>query len=145
LSIRDYDIDGNEIIGVLIRDGARAHFKDGTIEGTQSIISEGQDIYGHNLVALEGGMFEMHQFIIKHAASCGILLDKAYIKISDGEVRSNHIGVRISDVPEESYDPIGCVSDDVMFADNLTRLDVLVLPVPGLSSSSEPYCPGVSW
>lgn len=151
LMMEQFRIMGNYCFGVLVRDSGRAHLRSGTVSGTKHF----QDKFGHNLGTIRGGRLEVHNFTISNAEGCGLTLDKGYLKIADGVIKENCIGIYVNPVPSgrinyacaQSRFAEACLGgDSVQYINNQSRIGSGVLPISDPISGPCGTCPDlVPW
>jgi len=143
--MEQFTITGNECFSVLVRDGGLAHLRSGTVNGTKCF----QDKFGHNLAAIRRGKLEVHNFATSNAESCGLALDDGYLKLGNGEVKNNTIGLCVISVPSEgfNYYTDACLGGDlVQYINNQTKVSRadMVIDIPDLLANET--CPDlVPW
>ena len=142
LFMENFTISDNEGISFLVRDGGQTHIRKGMVTKSQTY----EELLGFNCVVVDAGKLQAHDFVFSHATVCGIYLDNAYIKLVDGEISNNLIGLSIQEFPDsENYDVWGCIDPSVQFLNNVTRLDSSILPIPSIDPVP-PVCPDlVPW
>jgi len=80
---------------LLVRDGARAHFRYGIIERAQALENGAG---GFGIVAPAAGTeLELSNFVITRAELAGMLANRTYVKASDGLVSRNLIGAALQE------------------------------------------------
>ncbi len=148
LLMEEFDLTGNEYIGVLVRDGSSAHLRSGRIDGTVSFGNRG----GFNLTVLHECSIELRHFITSNAA-CGLHFFHSTLKVIDIELIGNSIGISFQE-PPEGYDLGACLyayEDNIWMQDNAINFDGVALSVPDAAGigedgeEAEPWCPGVPW
>ena len=139
LFVEVFDFRENECITVLIRDGGLAHLRNGRVVGTKIVNNK----WGDNFNTKSNGKLQLHDFESTTAERCGLYLDNGYLKLVDGEVKENLIGIHVGALPED-YDFLACCDQSVLYSDNQVRLDALIMPLPSLDPL--PPCPDlVPW
>ena len=155
LYVDRYDVSGNEMYGLLARDGGLAHFRNGSLKNTSGYRPSGSDTSygGENVMSWHNARIELNGFESSGAQGCGLRMAKAYLKTAGGQVHDNAIGFCVWQAPT-SYDPLRCVlTPTVRFFDNGSNFsgDTLPVPDPSCSLPNPPPectthdCPGVPW
>jgi hypothetical protein len=150
LQMEEFDLSGNEFIGVLLRNGASAHLRYGRIDGTEGFGNSG----GFNLTVLYDCRIEMRHLVTSNAA-CGLHMFDSTMRVMDIELINNSIGISFQEAPE-GYDPYSCLyafPNNIRMQDNGINFDGMALSVPDVSGTTgngdegdaEPYCPEVPW
>ena len=155
LLLDGFAVHHNEIAGVLVRDNGKAHLRNGFASDTSGFNNpgDGTTYGGNNLMSSRGGILEIDGFQSYNAAACGIRMYESYLQCRNGEVHHDVIGACLGPSPEDSYDAVHCILDNVRYYENGMNLDAETLPVPNPAcSSTDPppecsssYCPGVPW
>ena len=151
LMMENFTISENACCGVLVRDGGRAHLRNGTVNGTKKY----QNRFGTNLEVLNGGKLELNNFISSNAEYCGLELKNAYLKMLEGTIRDNLIGIAFLSIPLNGINS-SCThsglrkeclgGDSVQYINNQTVIGSGLLLLPDLMAESCGPCPTlVSW
>ena len=151
LQMEEFDLFGNEYIGVLVRDGSSAHLRSGRIDGTVSFGNHG----GFNLTVLHECAIELQHFITSNAV-CGVHMFHSTLRVIDIELIGNSIGISFQE-PPEGYDLGACLyayENNIRMQDNAINFDGTALTVPDAGDiagdnesgeEAEPWCPEVPW
>jgi hypothetical protein len=151
LQMEEFDLVGNEFIGVLLRDGSSAHLRYGRIDGTESIENRG----GLNLSLLHDSRIEL-QHIVTSNGMCGLFMFHSWLRVIDIELISNSIGIACQE-PPDGYDLGACLyafEGNIRMENNGINFDSPgAMTVPDHSDilgddgsdGAEPDCPEVPW
>ncbi len=122
----------NEVVfALLVHDNARAHLRNASVTSTFSVPDNPLDIHGGiNVAVRNDAAMELTSFTLRNAALSGVLVSNSLIRLTNGYVYDNMIGVNY--IPESS--PLECLESNVLFFDNGVNLDSSQLPVPGTGS-----------
>jgi hypothetical protein len=143
-------IENNEFIGLLVRDGGKAHIRAGRVTNTKSITYElenGSKWGGTNVSARNRSRLELRNMQISGAELVGIQNSISWVKASDSHVIRNVIGAHVRGRVEPDYDPWECLCNyRTIYRDNTRDFDSSYMPVPETGFEEEtPNCPGVQW
>jgi hypothetical protein len=136
-------ISRNELAGLRVRDGGRAHFRYGLIERTEDVPDHENLATGNAVAITDGSILELSHFTLTRGALAALLISGAFATASDGVVSWHPIGAAIQGMPPPSDPTYGiesaveCLEDDVDYARNDRPLDTSVLPLPCIG----PDCP----
>ena len=151
LQMEEFDLTGNEYIGVLIRDGSSAHLRSGRIDGTEGFGNHG----GFNLTVLYECSIELRHFVTSNAM-CGLHMFHSTLRVVDVELIGNSIGISFQE-PPDGYDLGACLytsEGNIWMQDNAINFDGTALSVPDTGDiagdnesgeEAEPWCPEVLW
>ena len=150
--LEEFTVDGNEFVGLLVRNGARAHLRSGTISSTKGFSTAGRLYGGRNLGILYESTVEVHDIKVERAESVGIHINESYFSGSNLQIHNNPIGVYETQQPETEYNFFECVHDLEMMNNSL-NFEGVALQVPdpedilGSDEQDEDaaYCPEVPW
>ena len=95
LQMEEFDLVDNEYIGVLIRDDAKAHMRNGRFEGTIALGNYG----GFNLLVKSGSHIELRHIVTSNS-TCGVFLIGSWMRVIDIEVIGNSFGFACHEPPE---------------------------------------------
>ena len=133
----------NELAGLRVRDGSRAHFRYGLVQRTEDVPDHANLATGNVIAISDGTILELSHFTLTRGALAGLMISGAFATASDGEVSWHPIGAVIQGMPPV-VDPdyrlesaVACLEDDVDFSENDRPLDSDAIPVPCLG----PDCP----
>ena len=150
--LEEFIIDGNEFLGVLVRNGARAHLRNGTISGTKGFSTPNVLYGGRNLGILYESTVEVHDLKVEHAESASIHISESYLSGSSLQILDNPIGVHERQQSETAYNFFKCVHNLEM-DNNTINFDGVALPVQDPEDilgtdeqgADAAYCPEVPW
>lgn len=135
----------NELVGLRVRDGSRAHVRYSLIERTLAPPESGTATA--NAVAMsDGSVLELSQFTLTRGAFIGLWVASAFATASDGEVSWHTIGAEIHGMPapgdpEYTVDAAAaCLNTRVEYVHNDVDLDAGELPRPCLEPDCVPPC-----
>lgn len=112
----------NELVGIHVHDGGRAHLREGAIRRSAAVGERG----GVN-VAVVGGTAELRGLALSGADLVGLLVAGGASVLLEGSlVRGSEVGVAL-----RSEVPLDCLRRDNRFSDNGVNLDVARPPAPG--------------
>ncbi len=150
--LEEFTIDGNEFLGVLVRNRARAHLRNGTISGTKGFRSADTFYGGRNLGILYESMVEVHDLTVERAELASIHIHESYLSGSNLHICDNPIGVYAIQQPETAYDFFECVHNLEMQnnAVNFNSVPLSIADPEDLLGTDEDggdaaYCPKVPW
>ena len=151
LQMEEFDLVGNEFIGVLLLGGSSTHLRYGRIDGTESLENRG----GLNLSALYECLVEL-QHIVTSNGMCGLFMFHSWLRVIDIELIGNSIGIAFQE-PPEGYDLAACLyafEGNIRMENNGINFDSPgAMTVPDHSDilgddgsdGAEPDCPEVLW
>ena len=151
LQMEEFDLVSNEYIGVLLRDGSRAHLRYGRIDRTENIENRG----GFNLSLLHDCRIEL-QHIVTSNGMCGLFMFHSWLRVIDIELIGNSIGIACQE-PPQGYDLGACLyafEGNIRMENNGINFDSPgAMTVPDHSDilgdddsgGAEPNCPEVPW
>jgi hypothetical protein len=124
-------LNDNERSGLLVHDGAQAHFRYAIISFTRTIEEEGllRPLGGNNVLVV-GATLEINNFTLSHAELAGLSALDAYVTLSDGTVSHSEIGVHVDPPDDPDYVALACLQDQVSYEHNARTIDSFILPVP---------------
>lgn len=130
-------LDGNEVAGLHVRDGGRAHVRGGHVRRTRA----SGDRSGVNVV-VNGGAAVLRDVILSDADLAGLVVDGGgSVSLVDGTVSRNAIGVSL-----RSPHPLTCLQRGTVYRDNEINLDRATPPVPGEEAADgSARCARVPW
>lgn len=145
----DVQLDDNEVYGLSVHDGGRAHVERVSIQHTQAAAACAETHSGGGInasVRHGGAALEMVELDLGHARLAGVQVIDADASLRNGQVHDNPIGVHMSGLPED-FD-FACLTRDVLYHDNGRNLDADRLPIPGSGLPGESHtspCVRVDW
>lgn len=123
----------NDLFGLVLREGARAHVQFTTIERTRSLPNEHPyERHVDSNVTVIGSRIELSSFTLSHSL-VGLMLRDSLGAGSRGEISHNTIGLGIfwSGPPlDDISNLVRCLTDRTAFAHNERNVDSTFLPVP---------------
>jgi hypothetical protein len=135
---------GNELYGVAVSDGARLHFRYGTIENTLELARSHplHDIADANLLGDHAAAIELTSFTIQNSL-VGLIMNASPASAAIGSLRNHEIGIFLNPDPPEPEafnEAFHCLTDRVSFHNNRRNVDGLFLPIPDDGSGDPPVC-----
>ncbi len=139
-------VEDNDVLGVLVQDGANAHLRDIDVRRT-TVVQK----FGGSNIAVDSAGLELHDFTSSHA-TVGLVLVDAQFHAYDGVSHNNYFGVAFVQLTTGSYSDYKC-AQNVTLQGNTERYSFWgFLPVPeicfdGLEACTPPppVCHSVPW
>lgn len=129
-------LDDNEVAGLHVRDGGRAHLRGGYVRRTRAA----GDRSGVNVV-VDGGAAVFRDVTLSDADLAGLVVDGGgSVSLVNGTVSRNAIGVSL-----RSFHPLTCLQRGTVYRDNEINLDRATPPVPGEEAEESGRCARVPW
>jgi hypothetical protein len=136
----------SDVVGLMVHDGAQAHFRFGTVRDT--VTFELYDyLIGQNLETRQDAILHLANFISENAM-VGLVVRHSLARGLGGAFRLNSLALQVLDAhPDFQYT---CAIEGVRFVDNDHNIYATVLPLPDTGfdpedPSSMESCPGVPW
>ena len=147
--MEEFDLVGNEYIGLQLRGGSSAHLRYGRIDGTENLDNYG----GYNLAVFDGSHIEL-QHIVTSNGTCGLFIVASWLRVIDIELIGNSIGIACWE-PPDGYDLGACLyasEGNIRMENNGINFDspgAITVPdhtdILGDAGDAEPNCPEVPW
>ena len=117
LLVDRFSIIGNDFVGILVRDRAKAHFKNGHVKNTSKKRQGSRTYAGFNIWVKQQGTLEIDHWETM-GANVGINIDHGWIQATAGNIHHNRMGININGSPDRVFDARQCIetiSPDVVY------------------------------
>lgn len=135
---------GNELHGLAVSDGARLHFRYGTIENTRELPRSHSlhRIADANLLGDHAAAIELTSFTIQNSLA-GLIMNASPASATIGRLRNHEIGIYLNPDPPDPdvfNEAFLCLTDRVSFVNIRRNVDGPFLPIPGDGGGDPPVC-----